>query len=49
MIFIPKTAQQFNTKVYNHIASLLHVSAFFGHLQEGIRQVKRKPQHWLIM
>jgi hypothetical protein len=28
-MFIPTSAQQFDTKIYNHIASLLHVSVFF--------------------
>jgi hypothetical protein len=30
------TAQQLDTKVYNHIEGVLHVSASFGHLQGGI-------------
>jgi hypothetical protein len=34
-------------KLYNHMTSFLHVSAFFGHLQEGIRQIK--TQNWLII
>jgi hypothetical protein len=35
-VFIPKTAQQLGTKLYNLIASLLHVLAFFGHLQGDV-------------
>jgi hypothetical protein len=27
MVFILKTTQQFDTKIYNHVVSLLHVSA----------------------
>jgi len=34
LISIP--AQKLDMEVYNHTVSLLHVSAFFGHLQEGI-------------
>lgn len=41
-MFVPVTAQQIVTKEYNHVAGLLHVSAFFGHLREGIRQRKYK-------
>jgi len=46
-VFIPTTVQQLDTKVYNHVTSLLHVSAFFSQLKGGIRQ--RKAQNWLIM
>jgi len=41
-----KTAQQLDTKVYNHTARILHVSAIFGHLQG--RKGQRKTQHWLL-
>lgn len=34
-------------KLYNHITSFLHASAFFVHLQEGIQQIK--TQNWLII
>jgi hypothetical protein len=37
-MFIIPTAKQLDTKVCNHIASLLYVSALFGHLQGGIGQ-----------
>ena len=39
---VPAAAQQLDIKVYNHVATLLHVLAFFGHLQDGIR--RRKTQ-----
>ena len=45
--FFPTPTQHFDTKVYNHIASLLHVSAFRDHLQGKILQ--RKAQNWLTM
>jgi hypothetical protein len=38
--FIATTAQQLDTKVYNHVTSLLRVSGFFGHLQGIILQRK---------
>jgi hypothetical protein len=38
-VFIPTAAQQLDTKVYNHVANLLHVSVFFGRLQEGVLEV----------
>jgi hypothetical protein len=37
-MFIPTTAQKLDTKVYNYTVTLLHTSAFFAHLQGGIRQ-----------
>jgi hypothetical protein len=43
-VFIPATVQQIDTKAYSHIASLLHVSAVFSHLQRGIRQ-RKTPIH----
>jgi hypothetical protein len=39
-VFVPVTAQQIGTKVYNHVAGFLYASAFFGHLRESIRQRK---------
>jgi hypothetical protein len=30
-LFVPTAAQQLDTKVFNHIASLLHGSASFGY------------------
>ena len=39
--------QKYNN--YNNTADLLRVSALFGHHNEGIRQRKRKTQHWRIM
>jgi hypothetical protein len=41
-MFIPTTAQQFDTKINSHIASLLHASTFFARRQGGIRQRRRK-------
>ena len=35
-MFIPTTKQQLDSKLHNHIASLLHVLVFVGHLQGGI-------------
>jgi len=35
-MFIPTTTQQLDSKLHNHIASLLHVLAFVGHLQGDI-------------
>jgi hypothetical protein len=40
-----KTAQQLDSKVYNHIARLPHVSNFFSHLQGSM---DKKMQHWLL-
>jgi len=40
-MFVPVTAQQIGTKEYNHVAGLLHVSAFFGHLREGIQKQQK--------
>jgi len=41
-LYIYTIVQQLDTKVYNHIISLLQVSAFFGQLKGGIRQRKTK-------
>ena len=35
------------TIIYQHVVSLLHVSAFFGHPQGGIKQ--RKIQWWIYL
>jgi hypothetical protein len=35
-MFFPTTTQQLDSKLHNHIANLLHVLAFVGHLQGGI-------------
>jgi len=43
-VVIPTNGKQFHTKVFNHIASILRVSDFFGHIQIGIRQ--RYKEHW---
>jgi hypothetical protein len=45
-MFIPTSAQQLDTKLDTHIGYLLHVPAFFGHLQGGNGQ--RKTQQWLL-
>jgi len=39
-MFNLSTAQQLDTEVYNHMASHIHVSAFFGHLQGGTGRKK---------
>ena len=36
LFFLQCLFQQLDSKLHNHIASLLHVSAFVGHLQGGI-------------
>ena len=42
-VFIPTVVQQKDTIiVYNHITSLLHGSAFFGHLKGGTHKEKHK-------
>jgi len=46
-VFIIRSAQRLDTKVCNHAAILLHVSAFVYYFQGDIRQ--RKTQHWLIV
>jgi hypothetical protein len=39
-MFIPTTAQQLGKEVYSHTEILVHVPAFFGHIQGSIRQRK---------
>jgi hypothetical protein len=40
-MFIPTTVLQLDTKIYNHIAGILQVLAFFAHLLRGILQKKK--------
>jgi hypothetical protein len=44
--YIPATALLLDTIIYKYVVNLLHVSAFFGHLQGGIQQTK--IQIWLV-
>jgi hypothetical protein len=39
-VFIPTTAQQLDTKIYNHIASLVDVSAFSAIFREVFNKEK---------
>jgi len=41
-VFFRTDEQHFDTKMYNCMVILLHVSASFGHLKEGNRQRRRK-------
>jgi len=39
-IYIPATALKLDTMIDKYVVHLLHVLAFFSHLQEGIQQRK---------
>jgi hypothetical protein len=47
-VFIPTTAQELDTQVYNHTADLLHFSAFIGRFQEGTRKKNTTLANYVI-
>jgi hypothetical protein len=47
-VFIQTTAQQLDTKVYNHKADLIHFSAFFGHFQGDTRNKNTTLANYVI-
>jgi len=47
-MFTPTTAQELDTRVYNHTAGLLHFSAFIGQFEGDIRKKNTTLANYVI-